>query len=337
MTETMNASLEFATPELIQLWRRTIVPSQTTDDQFALFIAQVRRTRLDPISRQIMLSLRRNKKATDLARKADPDAPTVYDASIQISIDGARLTAQRTGEYQGQTKVEWCDHHGNWKDVWTNRDVLPFAARVGVYRANFKEPCYAVAVFDSYAQRDFNSNLTIFWEKMPDLMIAKCAEALALRKAFPHELGGLYTTDEMMQAVIDDGEAGRMAQAGRLTIASAEDAQVESLIDQAADDSSHRKPTIDNADRPPEVDIDPQQTNGDGSTAQATVAYLEEELKDDVSRLRKQLIGLLNDPAISNKARVDGIARANNLTLINELQDAISKTKERIARRARKT
>jgi hypothetical protein len=67
------------------------------------------------------------------------------------------------------------------------------AAKVGVRRSTFVEPLFAVAIWSEYAQ---SGNM---WAKYPSVMLAKCAESLALRKSFPAELSGLYTTDEMPQ------------------------------------------------------------------------------------------------------------------------------------------
>ncbi len=176
------------TPDQVSLLKSQIAKG-TTDDELKLFIQVCQRTGLDPFARQIYAVVRKDKQS-ESGKKM----------SIQTSIDGFRLIGQRSKEYGGQAGPLWCGADGVWKDVWLAKEY-PVAAKVGVWRKGFSEPIWGVALWSEFCQvSPWNGEITAMWKNLPTVMLAKCAESQALRRAFPQELSGIYSEEEMAQA-----------------------------------------------------------------------------------------------------------------------------------------
>lgn len=169
--------------------RQSGISDDVTAAELSGFLHLCQRTQLDPFSRQIYLIGRKDKRANRVV------------FTPQTGIDGYRVIAHRviagTRETFGYEDTLWCDSAGRWRDVWLSEEA-PSAAKVTVLRNG--QRFSAVALYREYVQTDWNSNPTRMWKTMGANQVAKCAEALALRKAFPHDLAGVYTAEEMAQA-----------------------------------------------------------------------------------------------------------------------------------------
>ena len=114
------------------------------------------------------------------------------------TVDGLRLLAERTGRYDGQSDPEWCDKDGNWTDFWTG-EAEPLAARVRVHKKGTEVPTTGTANWHDFAPQG-TVGADSLWSVLggkPAHMLSIRAEALALRKAFPSELSGLYAAEEL--------------------------------------------------------------------------------------------------------------------------------------------
>jgi len=163
-TQSNALAMKFSSEE-IKLLKTTVAPG-LNDSEFKVFMVMCERTRLDPFRRQIY-AVKRGERMV-----------------VQTGIDGYRAIAARTGQYAGND------------DAIFDSELQPKKATVTVYRFvnGTRCPFSASARWDQYYPGD---KLGFQWKKMPHVMLAKCAEAQALRKAFPEDLSGLYTEEEM--------------------------------------------------------------------------------------------------------------------------------------------
>lgn len=203
--ETKSVPTFTPTNEEIEIIKNVVAKEANLSDlEFKFFLGVAMNSGLNPILRQIYVTRQGGKLV------------------ITTGIDGLRLIAQRTHKYRGQTAPEWCGLDGQWVDVWL-KDVPPAAARVGAFHEDFRDqagnfiPVWGIAKFESFAKwyekKDREGNKTgtkelgETWAKSGDNQLAKCAEAQALRKAFPNETSKLFIREEIW----DDETAARIA------------------------------------------------------------------------------------------------------------------------------
>jgi phage recombination protein Bet len=165
--------LEFS-PEQRKMIRDTFA-NGASDSEFQVLMEIAKVRNLNPLLRQIHF----------VNRWDSQKQCKVW--SVQVAIDGLRAEAERTGLYDGQDEPVF-EH-----DI----DGNPTVCRVSVYRKDWSRPSVGVAHFEEYAQTKKDGGLTAFWATKKHIMLAKCAEALAIRKAFPEDTAGLYVPEEM--------------------------------------------------------------------------------------------------------------------------------------------
>lgn len=158
-----------------------------SDAEFAVLMEVAKVRGLNPLTRQIYFV-----KRWDSQKRCE-----VW--STQISIDGLRAVAERTGVYDGQGEPVY----------EYDKDGKLTKCTVHVYRKDWSagRSAVGVAFFSEYAQTKKDGGLTSFWATKPHIMLAKCAEALAIRKAFPEDTSGLYVPEEMGEAAAVTVEA----------------------------------------------------------------------------------------------------------------------------------
>lgn len=151
-----------------------------TDNELKLFLQTAKRTGLDPFARQIFCVKRWDSSVGERGGNV---------MSVQISIDGFRAIADRTGKYVPSREPSY-----NFNQDGGLESATAYIKKFG---GGVFHEIAATAFYSEYVQLKKDGTPNSMWNKMPRLMLAKCAESLVLRKAFPAELSGLYTSEEM--------------------------------------------------------------------------------------------------------------------------------------------
>lgn len=210
-------SLRDYSPQQMALIQRTVA-KDTTGDEFDLFMEVCRRVGLDPFRKQIHCVIH-NKDKKDKRQ-----------LTIITGIDGFRAVAARCGDYRPD------DEEAVYEiDPEEISPLNPKGIVKATVRAHKRDqsgewwPVIGTARWDEFAPikdewaeneqgkwaRSGKRELTGLWPTKPFGMIAKCAEAQALRKGWPEDLSGVYAPEEMARAEVEEMTASEVVEQHR--------------------------------------------------------------------------------------------------------------------------
>src|SRR5260221_2081915 len=197
---TLPSVPDFLSKDEVALLKRSLL-SKYPDDEQETFIRICQRTRLDPFTKQIYATRRYQK-----VRDEHGDTKKVPTLVPVTGIMGLTAVAERTHSYDG-CEIAWSGKDGEWKAEWL-KDENPEAARCIVYHKHRAHPEVGIARWGSYVGQQWNQDkkqweITDFWARMGDYMLAKCAKAQALRGAFPDPLSNIYIREELDSNITD--------------------------------------------------------------------------------------------------------------------------------------
>lgn len=172
-----NTALDYSSDRVLRTIKNTVAQN-ATDEELAMFCELCKATGLNPFKKEVWFI-----KTKGYTNKAGKEIePRVQ---IMTGINGFLAVANSHPQFDGMECEVERDDKGQ-----------PLRAIAKVYRKDRKFPSVAEALWNEYYKPNPYGNKGV-WEQMPSIMLAKCAKSLALREAFPQELNGLYTAEEM--------------------------------------------------------------------------------------------------------------------------------------------
>jgi phage recombination protein Bet len=188
--------------------QETLYPG-STDQEVAMILGYCKARRIDPILKPVHLvpmSVKTDKK--------DKDGKFIYERKnvIMPGIGLYRIDASRSGQYAGVSEPEFGEEvTKEFGDKVKRRVTFPKWCKVTVKKiisdGSIAEFTAKEFWLENYASKSkFDDSPNDMWEKRSYGQLAKCAEAQALRKAFPDVVGNEYTKEEMEGKMHDHNE-----------------------------------------------------------------------------------------------------------------------------------